>query len=72
MLAFARLCSFDGRSFWDGYSYAGFENLEFHADGLHMTLSLSELRGNGEERRACVSPQNSQIKELKCGPPESI
>jgi uncharacterized protein YecT (DUF1311 family) len=73
VLSSARFCSFDGKSFWDGYSYAGFENLEFHADGLHVTLSLSELRGNGEERRACVIPiQDSQIKELKCGPPESM
>lgn len=71
VLSSARFCSFDGKSFWDGYADGGFEELEFTADGLHVKLVLTELRGNGQERRACVIPvQNSQIKELKCGAPE--
>lgn len=71
VLSSARFCSFDGKSFWDGYADAGFEAHAFAADGLHLTLSLTELRGNGEERRACVIPiRGSQIKELKCDSPE--
>lgn len=72
VLSSARFCSFGGKSFWTDFSDAGFDEHKFAADGLHVTLRMSELRGNGEERRACVIPiQNAQIKELKCGPPES-
>lgn len=72
VLASRRFCSFDGKSFRSGYSYAGFEDHEFADDGLHVTLSLTELRPTGEKRLACVIPiQNEQIKELKCGAPES-
>lgn len=38
-----------------------------------INKSIPFSGGNGEERRACVIPiQDSQIKELKCGPPESM
>jgi uncharacterized protein YecT (DUF1311 family) len=70
VMSTAEFCSFDGKSFWDGYSDAGFENLTFAADGLHVTLSLSELRGNGEMRRECVIPiQGGDIKNMKCTEP---
>lgn len=72
VLSSKRFCSFDGKSFWDGYASALFEDHAFAADGLHLTLSLFELRGDGEKRLACVIPiQNEQIKELKCGAPEA-
>ncbi|KPN88648.1 hypothetical protein AL066_29380 [Pseudomonas nunensis] len=71
VLSSARFCSFDGKSFWDGYADAGFDGYVFAADGLHLTLSLTELRGNGEEHRECVIPiQGSAIKELKCSAPK--
>lgn len=70
VMSTAEFCSFDDKSFWDGYSDAGFENHAFAADGLHVTLSLSELRGNGEERRECVIPiQGGDIKNMKCAEP---
>ena len=72
VLASKRFCSFDGKSFRSGYSYAGFEDHVFADDGLHVTLSLTDLRPTGEKRLACVIPiQNEQIRELKCGAPES-
>lgn len=72
VLASKRFCSFEGKSFWDGYASAVFEDHAFATDGLHLTLSLFELRGEREKRLACVIPiQNEQIKELKCGAPES-
>jgi uncharacterized protein YecT (DUF1311 family) len=71
VLSSARFCSFDGKSFWDGYADAGFDGYVFAADGLHVMLSLTELRGNWEERRKCLIPiQGSEIKELRCGAPE--
>src|SRR5471030_637036 len=73
VLSSARFCSFDGKSFGDGYADAGFDGYVFAADGLHVTLSLTELRGNGEERRKCLIPiQGSEIKELKCGAREPV
>ena len=72
VLSSRQFCSFDGKAFWKDYADAGFEGHAFAEDGLHLTLSLTELRGPGEKRRACVIPiQNAQIKELKCGAPES-
>ena len=72
VLSSKRFCSFEGKSFWDGYASAVFEDHAFTTDGLHLTLSLFELRGEGEKRLACVIPiRNEQIKELKCGAPES-
>jgi hypothetical protein len=72
VLSFKRFCSFEGKAFWTDYADAGFEDHVFAEDGLHVTLSLTELRGLGEKRLACVIPiQNEQIKELKCGAPES-
>ena len=72
VLSSKRFCSFDGKSFWSGYADAGFERYLFADDGLHVTLSLFELRGGGDRSLVCVIPiQNEQIKELKCGAPES-
>jgi uncharacterized protein YecT (DUF1311 family) len=72
VLSSERFCSFDGQSFWNGYASALFEDHAFAVDGLHLTLSLFELRGAGEKRLACVIPiQNERIKKLKCGSPES-
>ncbi|WP_249412080.1 lysozyme inhibitor LprI family protein [Pseudomonas sp. Seg1] len=72
VLSSAQFCSFDGKSFQSGYADAGFEKPVFADDGLHLTLSTTELRAPGEKRRACVIPiKNAQIKELKCGAPES-
>ncbi|MFW6751379.1 lysozyme inhibitor LprI family protein [Pseudomonas glycinae] len=72
VLSSKRFCSFDGKSFWNGYASALFEDHAFAADGLHLRLSLFELRGDGEKRLTCMIPiQNEQIKELKCGAPES-
>lgn len=72
VLSSKRFCSFDGKSFRSGYSYAGFEDHVFADDGLHVTLSLFELRGGADTRLACVIPiQNEQIKELKCDAPKS-
>ncbi|WP_085647071.1 MULTISPECIES: lysozyme inhibitor LprI family protein [unclassified Pseudomonas] len=72
VLSSKRFCSFNGKSFWDGYASALFEDHAFTADGLQLTLSLFELREEAEKRLACVIPiQNEQIKELKCGAPES-
>jgi len=71
VLSSKQFCSFDGKSFWSGYADAGFEGHVFADDGLHVTLSLTELRPIGEKRLACVIPiQNEQIKELKCGASE--
>jgi uncharacterized protein YecT (DUF1311 family) len=73
VLSSKRFCSFDGKTFWADYADARFEDHAFAADGLHVTLSLTELRGAGEKRLTCVIPiQNSQIKALKCGAPESL
>jgi uncharacterized protein YecT (DUF1311 family) len=70
-LSSKRFCSFEGKAFWTDYADAGFEDHVFAEDGLHVTLSLTELRGLGEKRLACVIPiNNEQIKELKCGAPE--
>ena len=72
VLSSKRFCSFNGKSFWDGYASALFEDHAFTSDGLQLTLSLFELREEAEKRLACVIPiQNEQIKELKCGAPES-
>jgi hypothetical protein len=72
VLSSKRFCSFEGKAFWTDYADAGFEDHAFAEDGLHVTLSLTELRGLGEKRLACVIPiKNEQIKELKCGTPES-
>jgi len=72
VLSSKRFCSFNGKSFWDGYASALFEDHAFTADGLQLTLSLFELREEAEKRLACVIPiQNEQIKELRCGAPES-
>ena len=72
VLSSRQFCSFDGKAFWKDYADAGFEDHAFAEDGLHVTLSLTELRAPGEKRRACVIPiQHAQIKELKCGAPES-
>ncbi|MEI4519120.1 lysozyme inhibitor LprI family protein [Pseudomonas sp. CCNWLW23] len=71
VLSSKRFCSFEGKAFWTDYADAGFEDHVFAEDGLHVTLSLTELRGLGEKRLACVIPiKNEQIKELKCGAPE--
>jgi hypothetical protein len=41
-------------------------NMRLLSDGLHLTLSLFELRGEGEKRLACVIPiQNERIKEAE-------
>jgi len=72
VLSSTRFCSFDGKPFWSGYASAGFEDHVFAEDGLHVTLSLTELRSTGGKRLACVIPiQNEQIKELKCGASKS-
>lgn len=72
VLSLMRFCSFDGKSFQSDYADAGFEAPVFADDGLHLTLSTTELRAPGEKRRACVIPiKNEQIKALKCGEPES-
>nr|WP_285418966.1 lysozyme inhibitor LprI family protein [Pseudomonas sp. efr-133-TYG-5] len=72
VLSSRRFCSFAGKAFWTDYADAGFEDHAFAEDGLHVTLSLTELRAPGEKRLACVIPiQDEQIKELKCGAPES-
>ncbi|VVO94595.1 lysozyme inhibitor LprI family protein [Pseudomonas fluorescens] len=72
VLSSRQFCSFEGKAFWKDFADADFEDHAFAEDGLHVTLSLTELRGAGEKRRACVIPiQNAQIKELKCGAPES-
>ncbi|WP_426233833.1 lysozyme inhibitor LprI family protein [Pseudomonas sp. TWP3-2] len=72
VLSSKRFCSFAGKAFWTDYADAGFEDHVFADDGLHVTLSLTELRGPGEKRLACVIPiQNSQIKELQCDTSES-
>jgi hypothetical protein len=72
VLSSAQFCSFDGKSFRSGYTDARFEEPVFADDGLHLTLSTTELRAPGEKRRACVIPiKNEQIKALKCGEPES-
>jgi hypothetical protein len=71
VLSSERFCSFEGKAFWTDYADAGFEDHAFADDGLHVTLRLTELRGLGEKRLACVIPiKNEQIKELKCGAPE--
>jgi len=72
VLSSRQFCTFDGKRFWSDYADAGFEDHAFAEDGLHVTLSLTELRAPGEKRLACVIPiQNAQIQELKCGAPES-
>lgn len=72
VLSSAQFCSFDGKSFRSGYTDARFEEPVFADDGLHLTLSTTELYAPGEKRRACVIPiKNEQIKVLKCGEPES-
>ena len=72
VLSSRQFCTFDGKRFWSDYAEAGFEDHAFAEDGLHVTLSLTELRAPGEKRLACVIPiQNAQIQELKCGAPES-
>ncbi|WP_242489211.1 hypothetical protein [Pseudomonas sp. TH08] len=72
VLSSRQFCSFDGKTFWSDYADAGFKDHAFAEDGLHVTLRLTERSAPGEKRLACVIPiQNEQIKELKCGAPET-
>lgn len=71
VLSARRFCSFEGKSFHDGFAHAGFEDLKFAEDGLHATLVTFALRGAGEERRACLIPvQGPKVKAIQCAEPE--
>lgn len=70
MLSSTNFCSFDGKSFNDGYAYVGIEDLKVAPDGVHLTLELMPLRLDADERRACVIPvQGTKIKGLSCAKP---
>ncbi|WP_347902725.1 hypothetical protein [Pseudomonas purpurea] len=71
VLSARRFCSFEGKSFNDGFAHAGFEDLRFAEDGLHATLVTFALRGAGEELRACLIPiQGPKVKAMQCAEPE--
>lgn len=70
VLSFSNVCSFEGKSFNDGYAYVGIEDLKVASDGVHLRLELTPLRSTGEERRQCVIPlRGTEIGELNCAQP---
>lgn len=63
----ANVCDLEGRSFSSGFTYAGFQNISFEVDGIHLTLSTTPLEPTEEEKRKCFIPVTSgQIGRLHC------
>jgi hypothetical protein len=62
-----RICSFEGKPFSTGFSYAGFQDIVFENDGISLTLSITPLTPTGEELRKCFIPiTNGKLSDLIC------
>lgn len=67
VLSSMHLCSFEGKSFSTGFAYAGFQDITFEKDGIHLTLSITPLEPTGEEVRECVIPiAEGNMSDLQC------
>ncbi|MCY1459935.1 hypothetical protein D9M71_774520 [compost metagenome] len=67
VLSSMHLCSFEGKPFSTGFAYAGFQDITFEKDGIHLTLSITPLEPTGEEVRECVIPiAEGNMSDLQC------
>ncbi|MGJ7517082.1 hypothetical protein ACSFE6_22475 [Pseudomonas baetica] len=61
------LCSFDGKKFSTDFAYAGFQNITFEKDGIHLVLNIIPLQPTGEQLRKCSIPiTNGKMGDLQC------
>ncbi|WP_139208415.1 MULTISPECIES: hypothetical protein [unclassified Pseudomonas] len=61
------LCSFEGKSFSNGFADVEFKDISFKADGLHFNLSTTPLEPIGEQIRECLIPiSNNKLGKLQC------
>ncbi|WP_413703688.1 hypothetical protein [Pseudomonas sp. Pseusp16] len=61
------LCSFEGKPFSIGFAHAGFQNIFFAKDGVHLDLAITSLDPTGEEIRKCFIPVlNWRLSALQC------
>jgi len=64
------LCSFEGKFFSTGFAYAGFQDITFEKDGIHLILSVTPLEPTGEQLRKCSIPiANGKMSSLHCSSP---
>lgn len=64
------LCSFEGKPFSTGFAQAGFQDITFEEDGIHLVLSIAPLEPTGEQLRNCSIPiDNGKMSRLYCSEP---
>ncbi|MEB2518899.1 hypothetical protein D3C76_737130 [compost metagenome] len=64
------ICSFQGKPFSTGFAYAGFQDITFEEDGIHLNLSITPLEPIGEQLRKCWIPiESGKLSSLECSSP---
>lgn len=64
------LCSFEGKPFSTGFADAGFQDITFEKDGIHLILSVTPLEPTGEQLRKCSIPiADGKMSGLHCSNP---
>jgi hypothetical protein len=64
------ICSFQGKLFSTGFADAGFQDITFEEDGIHLILSITPLEPIGEQLRKCLIPiEIGKIGSLACSNP---
>lgn len=63
------LCDFEGKNFSNQYADAGFDEIYFEEDGLHLTLRFTPIEPTGEEKRKCmIAVKDGIMQPLECTP----
>jgi len=61
------ICSYEGRSFYSDFTYAGFTDVNFVEGGLEANLTLIPLRAAIEDNLYCrISIGDGEIGQLSC------
>jgi hypothetical protein len=64
------ICSFQGKPFSTGFAYAGFQDITFEEDGIHLILSITPLEPIGEQLRKCLIPiESGKMGSFECSNP---
>ncbi|WP_323156014.1 hypothetical protein [Pseudomonas alvandae] len=66
-----KMCSYEGRSFWDQVADAHFYNISFSGAGIKFYLSITPLYPVNEQIYECIAPiKASELLPIICTPPE--
>lgn len=66
------ICEMDGLSLANGFSYAGFSNIEFHGSAVSFDFNYLLNEEPGEHVQRCtVEAKGRAFSEMKCTDPQS-